>query len=181
MTAIATPEQTIPTGTWNADPTHSQVDFAVKHLGVSTVRGTFSDVTSTLVGGEHPTLTGSIRLASVSTKDADRDAHLSSPDFFDTARFPEATFEATFVSAHRVVGDFTLKGVTREIELSASLTEAMTDPHGNERVGLELEGEINRSDYGVSFNMPLPTGGLALGEKVKLFASLSFVKEAKAQ
>jgi polyisoprenoid-binding protein YceI len=178
MTAIATLEHTIPTGTWNADPTHSQVDFAVKHLGISTVRGTFSDFSSTLVGGEHSMLTGSIKLASVSTKDPDRDAHLSSPDFFDTGRFPEATFEATFVSPEKVTGNFTLKGVTKAIELSASLAEPMTDPHGNERIGLELEGEINRNDYGVSFNMALPTGGLALGEKVKLFASLSFVKEA---
>ena len=78
----------------------------------------------------------------------------------------------------KVVGNFTLKGVTREIELAASLTGPATDPHGNERVGIDLEGEINRSDYGITFNMPLPTGVLALGESVKLIASLSFVKEA---
>jgi len=178
MTAIATPERIIPTGTWNVDPTHSQVDFAVKHLGISTVRGTFSDFSATLEGGETPSLTGSIRLASVSTKDPDRDAHLSSPDFFDTERYPEATFEATFISPERLVGNFTLKGVTREIELVASLTGPSADPYGNERIGLELESEIDRTDYGVSFNMPLPTGGLALGNTVKLLASLSFVKEA---
>jgi len=182
MTAIETiaaqPTQTIPAGTWTADPTHSQVDFAVKHLGISTVRGTFADVFATLVGGDRPQLTGTIRLASVSTKDETRDAHLGSPDFFDTERHPEAIFAATFVSPQKVVGDFTLKGVTREIELAASLTGPSPDPYGNERIGLELEGEINRNDYGVSFNMPLPTGGLALGENVKLLASLSFVKEA---
>ena len=178
MTAIATPEQVIPSGTWNVDPTHSQVDFAVSHLGISTVRGTFSDFSATLVGGEAPSLTGSIRLASVSTKDPDRDAHLSSPDFFDTERYPEAAFEATFISPEQLVGNFTLKGVTREIELAASLTGPSTDPYGNERIGLELEGEIDRTDYGISFNMPLPTGGLMLGNTVKLFASLSFVKEA---
>jgi polyisoprenoid-binding protein YceI len=178
MTAIATPEQVIPSGTWNVDPTHSQVDFAVNHLGISTVRGTFSDFSATLVGGEAPSLTGSIRLASVSTKDPDRDAHLSSPDFFDTERYPEAAFEATFISPEQLVGNFTLKGVTREIELAASLTGPSTDPYGNERIGLELEGEIDRTDYGISFNMPLPTGGLMLGNTVKLFASLSFVKEA---
>jgi len=178
MTAIATPEQVIPSGTWNVDPTHSQVDFAVNHLGISTVRGTFSDFSATLVGGEAPSLTGSIRLASVSTKDPDRDAHLSSPDFFDTERYPEAAFEATFISPEQLVGNFTLKGVTREIELAASLTGPSTDPYGNERIGLELEGEIDRTDYGISFNMPLPTGGLMLGNTVKLFASLTFVKEA---
>ncbi len=178
MTAIATPERIIPTGTWKLDPTHSQVDFSVKHLGISTVRGAFPDVSARLVGGEEPGLTGSIRLASVTTKDPDRDAHLSSPDFFDTERHPEATFEATFISPERLVGNFTLKGVTKEIELASSLIGPITDPSGGERFGIELEGVIDRTDYGVNFNMPLPTGGLALGTDVKLFASLSFVREA---
>ena len=126
--AIATLDQIFPAGTWNADPTHSQVDFSVKHLGISTVRGTFSDVSSTLIGGETPALSGSIRLASVSTRDETRDAHLLSPDFFDTERYPDATFEATFVSPRKIVGDFTLKGVTKEIELSATLTGPGLDP-----------------------------------------------------
>ena len=168
----------VPTGTWSVDPTHSQVDFAIRHLGISTVRGTFSDVSATLLGGDTPTLTGAIRLASVSTKDEGRDAHLLSPELFDADRYPEATFEATFITPVKVVGNFTLKGITNEIELSASYSGPATDPYGNERVGIELEGEINRSDYGVSFNMTLPTGGLALGEKVRLLASLSFVKDA---
>jgi len=178
MSTIQSVEQVVPTGTWQVDPTHSQVDFAVKHLGISTVRGTFSDFSATLEGGEQPSLRGTIVLASVSTKDETRDAHLSSPDFFDTARHPEATFEATFVSPETVIGDFTLKGVTKPIELKASFTEAGIDPYGNERIGIDLEGAIDRTEYGVSFNMPLPTGGLALGEKVTLSASLSFVKGA---
>jgi polyisoprenoid-binding protein YceI len=178
MSITAPTEQFVPAGTWIADATHSQVDFAVRHLGISTVRGTFSDVSTTLTGGDRPGLRGSIRLASVSTKDENRDAHLLSPDFFDADRYPEATFEATFVSPDTVVGNFTLRGVTREIELEAAFIGPAADPNGNERLGLELEGEIDRTDYGVSFNMPLPTGGLALGEKVKLFASLSYVKEA---
>lgn len=177
MSTTTTLEQIIPAGTWSADPTHSQVDFAVRHLGISTVRGTFADVSATIDGGESPTLTGSILLASVATQDENRDAHLLSPDFFDVERYPEATFEATFISPEKVVGDFTLKGVTREIELSASFTGPSGDPYGNDRIGIDLEGEIDRNDYGVSFNMPLPTGGLALGDKVKLFASLSFVKQ----
>ena len=165
-------------GTWNLDATHSQVDFAVKHLAISTIRGSFSDVSATLLGGDTPKLTGTIKLASVSTKDEGRDTHLLSPDFFDADRYPEATFEATFVSPEKVVGNFTLKGVTNEIVLDAEFTGPATDPYGNTRVGIDLAGEIDRTAYGVSFNMPLPTGGLALGEKVKLSASLSFVKEA---
>ena len=178
MSSVQVLEQIVPVGTWSVDPTHSQIDFTVRHLGISNVRGTFSDVSATLVGGDTTTLTGSIELASVSTKDEGRDAHLASPDFFDTDRYPKATFEATFVTPEQVVGNFTLKGVTNEIEFAASFTEARVDAYGNKRVGIELEGEIDRTDYGVSFNMPLPTGGLALGEKVKLFASLSFVQEA---
>ncbi|HZO48931.1 MAG TPA: YceI family protein [Gaiellaceae bacterium] len=177
MTA-ATLQQIIPAGTWNADPAHSQVDFAVKHMGISTVRGTFSDVSATLVGGEAPTLSGSIRVASVSTKDENRDAHLLSPDFFDAERYPEASFEATFVSPERVVGQLTLKGVTKEIELEASFTGPDTDPWGNERIGMELHGSIDRQDFGISWNTPLPGGGLLLEDEVKLLASLSFVKQA---
>src|SRR5258706_5807301 len=123
----------VPDGRWNVDPTHSQVDFAIRHLSISTLRGTFSDVSATLLGGQTTTLTGSIRLASVSTKDEGRDAHLQSPDFFDTDRYPEATFEATFITPAKVVGNFTLKGVTRELELAASFTGPATDPSGNER------------------------------------------------
>jgi polyisoprenoid-binding protein YceI len=176
--SITATEHLVPTGTWTVDATHSQVDFAVKHLGISAVRGTFADVSATLTGGDAPTLEGTIRLASVSTGDETRDVHLLSPDFFDADRFPEATFEATFVSRDRLVGDFTLRGVTKEIELTASFTTPVADPSGGDRLGLELEGEIDRTEYGVSFNMPLPTGGFALGEKVKLYASLSFVKAA---
>jgi polyisoprenoid-binding protein YceI len=174
----STLEQLVPAGTWHVDPTHSQIDFSVRHLGISTVRGTFSGVTATLEGGDAPTLTGSIDLATVSTRDEQRDAHLASPDFFDVDRYPEATFTATFIAPDRVVGELTLKGVTREIELAATYTQPADDPYGNERVGIDLEGEINRSDFGVSFNFPLPTGGLALAETVKLLASLSFVKKA---
>lgn len=178
MSSVQVLDQVVPVGTWNVDPTHSQIDFTVRHLGISNIRGTFSNVSATLVGGDTTTLTGSIDLSSVSTKDEGRDAHLGSPDFFDIDRYPEATFEATFVTPEKVVGNFTLKGVTDEVEFAATFTEAGVDAYGNERIGIELEGEIDRTDYGVNFNMPLPTGGLALGEKVKLSASLSFVKEA---
>lgn len=181
MSTVQVLDQTaaiVPSGIWNVDAAHSQVDFAIRHLAISTIRGTFSEVSAKLLGGEKPTLTGSIRLASVETKDEARDQHLLAPDFFDADRYPEAAFTATFISPEKVVGDFTLKGITRKIELAATFTGPATDPYGHERVGIDLEGELDRTDYGITFNMPLPTGGLALGEKVKLSASLSFVKEA---
>jgi len=171
-------EQIVPAGTWSVDPKHSQVDFTVKHMGISTIRGTFSDVSATLAGGDSPTLSGSIRVASVSTEDETRDAHLLAPDFFDAERHPEASFEATFISPEKVVGDFTLKGATHPIELKATFTGPSTDPWGNERLGLELEGAINRHDYGVSWNAPLPGGGFLVDDVVKLYGSFSFVKAA---
>ena len=171
-------EQIVPTGTWNADPNHSQVDFSVKHMKISTIRGTFPDVTATLTGGESPTLAGSIEIASVTTRDETRDGHLLSPDFFDAERYPRASFVATLVEPDRIVGEFALKGVTKEIELSAAFTGPETDPWGNERIGLELEGEIDRHDYGVSWNTPLPGGGFLVDDVVKLFGSFSFVKAA---
>jgi polyisoprenoid-binding protein YceI len=178
MSTTVTLEQVVPTGTWNADPHHSQVDFSVTHMKIATIRGTFPDVTATLTGGEGPTLEGTVTIASVSTGDADRDGHLQSPDFFDAERYPQASFVATLVTPDRVVGEFTLKGVTKEIELAAAFSGPDTDPWGNERLGLELTGEINRHDYGVSWNTPLPGGGLLLEDTVRLSASFSFVKEA---
>jgi polyisoprenoid-binding protein YceI len=170
-------EQIVPAGTWAADPAHSQADFAVKHMGISTVRGTFPDVSATLVGGGTPTLEGSVRIASVSTKDENRDARLLSPEFFDAERYPEASFTATFLSPEKVVGELTLKGVTDEIELTASFTGPSTDPWGNDRLGVELEGTIDRHDFGVDWNTPLPTGGMLLADDVRLVVSLSFVKQ----
>ena len=171
-------EQIVPAGTWNADPDHSQVDFSVRHMKISTIRGTFPEVTATLTGGESPALAGSIEIASVTTRDETRDGHLLSPDFFDAERHPQASFVATLVEPDRVVGEFTLKGVTKEIDLSASFSGPDTDPWGNERLGLELEGEIDRNDYGVSWNAPLPGGGFLVDDVVKLYGSFSFVKAA---
>jgi len=171
-------EQVVPAGTWNADPHHSRIDFAVKHMMISTIRGTFPDVVATLEGGAWPKLSGSVEIGAVTTGDENRDAHLAAPDFFDAARFPKATFTATLVEPTRVVGELTIKGVTREIELEAAFSGPDTDPWGNERIGLELTGELNRHDYGVSWNAPLPGGGVLVDDTIKVFASFSFVKAA---
>jgi polyisoprenoid-binding protein YceI len=127
-------------------------------------------------GGDESSLEGAIGVASADTGDEDRDAHLSAPDFFDAERFPRARFVATRIDPERVVGELTLKGVTREIELDASWAGSGTDPWGNERIGLELEGEIDRTEYGLVWNQPLPTGGFLVDDRVKLLASFSLVK-----
>lgn len=168
----------IPTGTYAADPTHSTVEFAVRHMMISTVRGRFTDFEATLEGGDEPRVTGIIKTDSAVTFDETRDGHLKSPDFFDVERYPEARFEGTLVAPDRVEGELTLKGITRPVTLNATVNGPDSDPWGNERVGLELEGEINRVEHGVSFNAPLPGGGLLVDENVKLIASLSFVKQS---
>jgi polyisoprenoid-binding protein YceI len=170
--------RTVPAGTYAADPTHSSVEFAVRHMKISTVRGRFGEYEASLEGGDQPRVTGIIKTGSAVTFDETRDGHLKSPEFFDVERYPEARFEGTLVAPDRVEGELTLKGVTRPITLHAEVTGPDTDPWGNERVGLELDGEINRVDHGVDWNAPLPGGGVLLDETVKLIASLSFVKQS---
>lgn len=178
MSAIETRHTAIPTGTWKVDPSHSRVEFSIRHMGIASIRGSFADFDAVIDGGAEPRISGAIRVASVDTRDEARDGHLQSPDFFDAERHPEITFASTRFEDDSVVGDLTIRGVTREVELAASMTGAGTDPWGNERVGIELEGEINRHDFGVSWNTPLPTGGLLLGDTVRLSAGFSAVKGA---
>ena len=145
MSAIETLTTAIPAGTWNIDPSHSRVEFSIRHMGIATIRGSFADFDGVIDGGEEPHVSGSIRVASVDTRDEARDGHLQSPDFFDAERYPEITFASTRFEPGKVVGDLTIRGVTREVELVAPITGAGTDPWGNERLGLELEGEIDRT------------------------------------
>ena len=178
MSTVETQQVAIPTGTWKIDPSHSRVEFSIRHLGIASIHGSFADFDGVIDGGEEQHISGAIRVASVDTRDEARDGHLQSPDFFDAERHPEITFTSTRFEPGRVVGDLTIRGITREVELAAQVTGAGTDPWGNERVGLELDGEIDRHEFGVSWNTPLPTGGLLLGDTVRLTAGFSAVKEA---
>jgi len=178
MSAIETVSQSIPTGTWKLDTAHSTLEFAVRHMLVTTVKGRFSDFDATLGGGDEPRLVGTIRTASIDTFNEDRDNHLRTPEFFDTDRYPEARIEAIRFDGDSLIAAVTLKGVTREVPFSASIAGPAQDPWGNERIGLELEGELDRTEFGVSWNAPLPGGGFLVDDTVRLFASLSFVKEA---
>jgi polyisoprenoid-binding protein YceI len=178
MSAIETVSQSIPTGTWKLDPAHSTLEFAVRHMLVTTVKGRFSYFDATLEGGDEPRLVGTIRTASIDSFNEDRDNHLRTPEFFDTDRYPEARIEAIRFDGDSLIAAVTLKGVTREIPFSASISGPAQDPWGNERIGLELEGVLDRTEFGVSWNAPLPGGGFLVDDTVRLFASLSFVKEA---
>jgi len=173
----------IPTGTYNVDPAHSNVGFAVKHMGIATVRGSFKRFQGALdATGDAPVLQGVVEVSSIDTGDEQRDAHLAAPDFFDVRQNPEIRFHSTGVESTggelKLRGEITIKGVTRPIELSGTIAEGGTDPWGNERVGIELEGVIDRREFDLSWNQTLPGGGLLVANEVKLLVSASAVKEA---
>jgi polyisoprenoid-binding protein YceI len=174
-------EQTtaVPTGTWNADPTHSNVGFAVKHMAVGSFKGGFSEFDAKLENGA---LSGTAKVSSINVKDEQLNAHLQSPDFFDAERYPEITITAgpLVVENGEVTADaeLTLRGATKKVPLKGTITGPAEDPYGNTRLGLDLEAEIDRTDFGVNWNAELPNGGPVAGNEVKLTAELELVKEA---
>ena len=170
----------LPTGTWGTDKTHSTATFAIKYM-VSTFRSEFTDVDVQLdTTGAEPKLTGSVDPASIQVKDENFHAHLQSPDFFDTENHPAITFESTGfrVDGEDLVvdGNLTIKGETRPVEARGTLTPAHEDPWGNTRLGITLEAAVDRTHFGISWNNPLPKGGLALADDVKLHVDLQLVK-----
>jgi polyisoprenoid-binding protein YceI len=176
----------IPTGTWVADAAHSTVGFSVRHLGIATVRGSFGEFEGTLDIGEDLStarVTGSAKVASINTSEPQRDTHLRSADFFDEENHPELTFASTSITASgddtfTIQGDLTMHGETHPITLNAELQGGETDPWGNERVGLEITGQLNRGDWGMKFNQALGSGNLVVSDKVKLAIDISAVKQA---
>jgi polyisoprenoid-binding protein YceI len=176
----------VPIGTWRVDPSHSSVEFSVKHMGIATVRGRFREFEGTVVVGEDlasSKATGSVKVASIDTGEADRDTHLRSADFFDADDYTEITFESTRVEpiddeSSRVFGNLTMHGVTHEVKLEVVFQGADTDPWGNERVGLEVVGVIKRSDFDMKFNQALGSGNMLVGDKVTMSMDISAVKQA---
>jgi len=162
--------QRVPTGTWSIDPVHSNIAFEIAYAGTNTFRGSFKDFTATLADGR---LEGSAQVASIDVKDEQLNGHLQTPDFFDAAQFPEITFRTVDLSN----GELTIKGVTKPVELTASVSEPNVDPFGRERVGIKLETSIDRNAFGVSWNAPNQGGGNYLGDDVKLTAELALVKQ----
>ena len=186
MSTITPAATLIPTGTWTVDPAHSKVGFAVKHMGIATVRGEFTSFEGTLEIGEDLSTArvyGTVKAESVDTNEPQRDDHLRSPDFFDVAQFPELRFESTSIEAlddeeFRITGKLTIHGVTNEIVLHADVEGTDIDPWGNERVGLEVTGQLSRGDYDMKFNQALGSGNMLVSDKVKLALDISAVKQA---
>ena len=179
MSSILEQTTAVPTGTWKADPTHSTVGFAVKHMAVGSFKGGFNEFDAKLENGG---LSGTAKVASVNVKDEQLNGHLQSPDFFDAERFPEIAVKTgpLQVENGKVVADaeLTLRGVTQPVQLKGTISGPATDPYGNERLGIDLETEIDRTAFGVNWSAELPNGGPVAGNEVKLTAELELVKEA---
>jgi polyisoprenoid-binding protein YceI len=179
--AVDTGQRTLPAGTWNLDPVHSQVGFAVDYI-IGTFRGSFSPVEAKLEVGEdgEAGLTGSAPVTGVKVQDENMSAHLQSPEFFDAERTPQITFASTRI--HRsgdevtIDGDLTIRGTTLPVQAKGRLTEPADDPYGSVRFGLQLEATVDRTTYGLNWNNPLPNGKPALGNAVTLTADLVLVK-----
>jgi polyisoprenoid-binding protein YceI len=162
--------------TWTIDPIHTQIEFSVRHMGLSTVRGRFTAFGGTVVTDENgaPTAVAvDIETASIDTSAADRDGHLRSPDFFDASAHPTITFRSTAVRAtgggrFEVVGDLTMHGVTRPVALDADIGEPIRDPWGQMRRAAVVGGKLNRKDFGLTWNQILEAGALLVGEEVRL-------------
>lgn len=172
---------------WIIEPTHSLVEFSVRHMMITNVKGRFSEVEGALVGDVNDMANASIDVtidvASVDTRVKDRDDHLRSADFFDVEKFPKMTFKSTEITPvgddeYKIKGDLTIKDVTLPIELDATFEGAGKDPWGNERVGFSAKGKLNRKDYGLTWNAALETGGVLVGEDVKISIEVELVKQA---
>jgi polyisoprenoid-binding protein YceI len=177
--------QTYLAGTWAVDPVHSEVGFSVRHLMVSKVRGRFTDFDATFVTGEDPlasSLSASVELASIDTGNADRDAHLRSPDFLDVEQHPRLEYRSTAVredgDGFVVDGELSLHGVTRPVSLRLEVHGFQPQsPFGDARAGFTATGEIDRSDFGIEFNAPLEGGGVMIGNKVQITLEIEAIRQ----
>jgi polyisoprenoid-binding protein YceI len=172
----------IPAGTWSVDPSWSSLEFEVRKLGIVNVKGRVPGFSGTVTGGESASIEGTVDATSITTFDSDRDAHLQSPEFFDTERHPELRFASSSVETVDgelvVSGDLTIRGVTKPVELRGTAVGPTEDPWGNERLGLELAGTVDRTAFGLSWNAPLPGGGFLLPDDVVLRAYFAAVRTA---
>ena len=185
MTTAAKPVTGVTT--WTVDPTHSLVEFAVKHLMISTVRGRFGDVKGTVLYNEadpkQSTVEIEIPTASIDTRAEQRDAHLKSPDFFHVEQHPTMTFKSKRIDGDvngefKLVGDLTIRDTTKEVVLDAEFQGRTRDPWGGERLGFEATGKLNRKDFGLNWNQALDAGGWVLGDEIKMTIAVELLKQA---
>lgn len=185
MSTTATATPTLKAGTWTVDPAHTKVAFAVKHMGITTVRGEFGEFEGSLEITDDLSSArahGVIKTASVDTNQPQRDEHLRSADFFNAELYPELRFESKKIEpvdedTFRITGELSINGVTREIELDAEIQGTDVGPQGEERVGLEVTGQLSRDDYGMKFNQALGSGNMVVSDKVKLNLDVAAIRQ----
>lgn len=180
MSTITETRTDLPTGTWQVDPVHSTVAFSVKHMLVANFRGGFGTFDVTL---DENGLRGTVDISSVDVSEPNLNGHLLSPDFFDVERNPQLSFRSTSIRASGgeldIDGELSIKGVTKPVKITGTVSGPATHPFdASSRLGLELETVIDRTAFGLNWNAPLPTGGFAVGNDVKLHAELELVLEA---
>jgi polyisoprenoid-binding protein YceI len=188
---MSTVDTTAPTTqvrtTWQIDPAHSLVEFSVRHMMISTVKGRFTAVGGTILDiADDPgrsSVRAEIDAASITTGDSKRDEHLRSADFFDVERYPTITFTSTRVEPRdedrfRLIGELTLHGQTRQVELDATLNGRGTNPWGQEVAGFTAEAKLNRKDFGLNWNVALEAGGVLVGDQLKVQLEIEAVKQA---
>lgn len=184
MSAQVTPQTA--TTTWNIDPVHSVAEFKVKHMMISNVKGQFATLQGALTLDESDPakshVEATIDAGSITTRDAQRDAHLKSADFLEVEKFKELSFKSTHISRvgngeHTVAGDLTLHGITRNVVFTVEgPTPPAKDPWGNTRIGLAATTKISRKDFGLNWNAALETGGILVGDDVTITLDVQFVK-----
>jgi len=174
------------TTTWTLDPTHSELEFKVKHLMITTVTGSFTDFTAELTTEAEDFSDAKVsfeaKINSINTKNSDRDNHLKSGDFFDADTHPTIKFEGASLAKdgddYILSGDLTIKDTTKPVKLEVEFGGIATDPWGNVKAGFNLKGKINRNDFGLTWNAALETGGVMVSEDVRILGELQFVKQA---
>lgn len=171
---------------WAVDPVHSSVEFAVKHMVIATVRGRFKkfdvDVDFDRDHPEQSSVNAEIEVASIDTREPDRDTHLRSSDFFEVEKYPTMTFKSKRIepvgeNRSRIIGDLTIRDVTREVALDAEFAGLAKDPWGKERAGFNAETAINRKDFGLHWNVALETGGWLVGDTIRIYVEAELVKQ----
>ena len=171
---------------WAIDPSHSEVQFKVKHLVITTVTGHFKEFSGTVEAGddfEDAKISFEAKVDSISTNSEQRDGHLKSADFFEVEKYPTLSFASTKFTKKdddefELVGDLTIKGVTQPVKLAVEYGGTATDPWGNVKAGFELTAKINRKDFGLTWNAPTEAGGVLVSEEVKLIANIQLLKQA---
>ncbi len=178
MSTVTSARQALPTGTWSADPVHSDIGFSIDYMA-GTFRGTFSRFSAEVADGA---LRGIADVASVQVKDPALEAHLQSPEFFDAERHPQLSFEARTVERDgndvTVHGELTMRGHTEPVEIRGTIADEITDSYGNTRFGLRLETTVDRRKFGLDWNAPLPTGEAALSNEVRIHVDLQLVRQS---